>query len=212
LTEARVAPGDAAAAEALLVREVVADPERALPLDDPDVSQALARIRCLRAWMPELGLPEPRLEDLAAAVCAGRLSFEETRKAPLLDLLRATLTHVQRRALDTEAPERLVVPSGSAVRLTYEAVKPPVLAVRIQELFGLRETPRVASGRVAVLLHLLAPNGRPQQVTTDLTSFWNTTYASIRKELRARYPRHAWPEDPWTAPAERRPKRRPTRS
>src|SRR5205807_7670013 len=99
-------------------------------------------------------------------------------------------------------------PSGNEIRLRYEEGRPPVLAARIQELFGLRETPRLAAGRAPVLLHLLAPNHRPQQVTDDLASFWSRTYPEVRKELRARYPRHAWPEDPWSAPPERRPRRR----
>jgi ATP-dependent helicase HrpB len=80
--------------------------------------------------------------------------------------------------------------------------------VRIQEVFGWKDTPRLAGGRVRVLLHLLAPNYRPQQVTDDLASFWNTTYQQVRKELRARYPKHAWPEDPWNAPPQRGPKRK----
>jgi ATP-dependent helicase HrpB len=105
-------------------------------------------------------------------------------------------------------PETLEVPSGSRIRLVYEPGRPPVLAARIQELFGLAETPRVARGRVGVLLHLLAPNYRPQQVTDDLRSFWNDTYHRVRAELRRRYPRHAWPEDPWNATPERRPRRR----
>ncbi len=92
--------------------------------------------------------------------------------------------------------------------MRYEVARPPVLAVRIQEVFGLTETPRVAGGRVRVLLHLLAPNYRPQQVTDDLASFWANTYPQVRKELRARYPRHAWPEDPYHAIAEHRPRRR----
>jgi ATP-dependent helicase HrpB len=83
-----------------------------------------------------------------------------------------------------------------------------VLAVRIQELFGLAETPRIAAGRVPLLMHLLAPNMRPQQVTDDLKSFWNNTYQQVRKDLRARYPKHAWPEDPWNAPPQRRPGRK----
>src|SRR6185295_17467621 len=99
------------------------------------------------------------------------------------------------------------VPSGSQLPLRYDPGQPPILAVRIQELFGLRETPRIAGGRVAVLLHLLAPSMRPQQVTDDLRSFWDNTYPQIRKELRRRYPKHAWPEDPWTAPPQRRPGR-----
>jgi ATP-dependent helicase HrpB len=83
-----------------------------------------------------------------------------------------------------------------------------VLAARVQELFGLADTPTVAGGRVKVLVHILGPNQRPVQVTQDLRSFWTTTYAQVRKDLRARYPRHAWPEDPWTAQAEARPRRR----
>ena len=83
-----------------------------------------------------------------------------------------------------------------------------VFRVLLQEVFGLADTPRVAGGRVAVLMHLLAPNMRPQQVTADLRSFWDTTYSEVRKELRQRYPKHAWPEDPWKAKAQRRPGRR----
>jgi ATP-dependent helicase HrpB len=100
------------------------------------------------------------------------------------------------------------VPSGSRIKLRYESGKPPVLAVRIQEIFGLMETPRIARGRIAVLLHLLAPNMRPQQITDDLASFWRTTYHQVRKDLRRRYPKHAWPEDPSKATAERRPRRK----
>jgi ATP-dependent helicase HrpB len=118
------------------------------------------------------------------------------------------LSHAQRQAVEREVPERLPVPSGSRIALRYEVGRPPILAVRIQEIFGLRDTPRIAGGRVPVLLHLLAPNNRPQQVTDDLASFWANTYPQIRKELRGRYPKHAWPEDPWTAQPESRPRRR----
>ena len=83
-----------------------------------------------------------------------------------------------------------------------------MLAVRLQEVFGLSETPRIARGRVPLLLHLLGPNFRPVQVTRDLRSFWNGAYVEVRKELRRRYPKHAWPEDPWTAAPEARPRRR----
>ncbi|MEQ1894787.1 MAG: ATP-dependent helicase C-terminal domain-containing protein, partial [Planctomycetota bacterium] len=120
----------------------------------------------------------------------------------------AKLTFEQQKALAREAPETLPVPSGSLIRLTYEPGRAPVLAARIQELFGLAETPRVARGRIGVLLHLLAPNHRPQQITDDLASFWNGAYHTIKAELRRRYPRHAWPDDPWNATPERRPKRR----
>jgi ATP-dependent RNA helicase HrpB len=161
--------------------------------------------------MPELELPpldENDLRDLLSWLCLGRRSFAELRTADWLSALQSRLTHPQRQAVEREAPERLPAPSGSRIALRYEPGKPPVMAARIQEMFGLHDTPRVAGGRVRVVLHLLAPNHRPQQVTDDLASFWSNTYPQIRKELRGRYPKHAWPEDPWNAPAERRPRRR----
>ncbi len=94
------------------------------------------------------------------------------------------------------------MPSGNRIRLVYEPDRPPVLAVRLQELFGWSDTPRLAGGRIPVLLHLLGPNFRPVQITEDLRSFWSNTYHQVRKDLRARYPKHSWPEDPWTARAE----------
>ncbi|HYC53609.1 MAG TPA: ATP-dependent helicase C-terminal domain-containing protein, partial [Candidatus Binatia bacterium] len=198
-------------AGALLARHAAAAPARALALGDTEVEQLLTRARCLAQWMPELDLPafdQATLSDIAAGIAIGKRSFEEMRRVPLLDVLLAKLTYEQRRALDRHAPERLEVPSGSSIRLSYEPGRPPVLAARIQEMFGMRETPRIANGRVPVLVHLLAPNGRPQQVTDDLASFWRTTYGEVRKQLRARYPKHSWPEDPLTAVAQRRPGRR----
>jgi ATP-dependent helicase HrpB len=117
-----------------------------------------------------------------------------------------------RQLLEEALPEWWTVPSGSKITIDYtpafEAAGYPVLAVRLQELFGLAETPRIAKGRVPLLLHLLAPNMRPCQVTQDLRNFWETTYAEVRKELRQRYPKHHWPEDPWTAEPVRGAKRR----
>ena len=202
-TEVPVEGGEAILAEAAATRL-----DRALPLDDPEVAGFLARVRCLREWMPELDLPafdETQLLPLLPALAAARKSFAELRRAPLLPVLQGALSHDQLRAVEREAPERLEVPSGSRIKLVYEPGNPPVLAARIQELFGLAETPRVAAGRVPVLLHLLAPNHRPQQVTHDLRSFWENTYPQVRKELAGRYPTHAWPQDPWNARPERRP-------
>jgi ATP-dependent helicase HrpB len=206
--EAAVPAGPAAGE--LLAAAAARHPERALPLADPEVAGWLARVRSLAAWMPELGLPaldDQGIADLLPALAAGRRSFAELRRAPLLPVLQGLLTRRQAEALAREAPERLEVPSGSRIRLRYEPGQPPVLAARIQELFGLAETPRVGAGRVPVLLHLLAPNGRPQQVTQDLRSFWQTTYPQVKRELAGRYPRHAWPDDPWTAVPHRRPRR-----
>jgi ATP-dependent helicase HrpB len=172
--------------------------------------QYAARVNCLRDWMPELQLPlldDRLLISLLPELCPGRRSFEELRKAPWLDAVKQRLSFAQRQAVEREAPERLPVPSGNKLTVEYAAGKRPVLAVKIQELFGLAETPRIAGGRVPLLLHLLAPNGRPQQVTDDLRSFWNSAYQQVRKELRGRYPKHAWPEDPWSASPQKRPKR-----
>jgi ATP-dependent helicase HrpB len=182
-----------------------------LPAEDSPAGLYLTRVRCLRAWLPDLGLPAfdaDELRGLLPWLCPGRRSFEELRASPWLEALQGRLSHEQRQAVEREAPDRLQVPSGSRLALRYQVGRPPVLEVRIQEMFGLRETPRVAAGRVRVLLHLLAPNYRPQQVTDDLASFWANTYRQVRKELRARYPKHAWPEDPWNAAPERRPQRR----
>ena len=119
-------------------------------------------------------------------------------------ILRGTLTHVQRAALDALAPTHLVVPTGSRVPVDYTDPAAPTLAVRLQELFGLAETPRVGGGRVPVVLELLSPAHRPVQVTRDLAGFWRSSYFDVRRELRGRYPRHSWPEDPLTAEATRR--------
>ena len=206
LNELEVDPG-AEAAAARLAEAAAAALDKALPLGEEAVNAWLARLRCLAGWMPELGLPTftpAELQELLPELCAGRRSFAELRKAPLLESLEARLTWQQRQELDRLAPARLEVPSGSAIRLDYEPGKSPVLAARIQELFGLAETPKIAAGRVGVLLHLLAPNYRPQQVTQDLASFWRNTYPEVRKELAGRYPKHAWPLDPWTATPQRK--------
>ncbi|MGE0717860.1 MAG: ATP-dependent helicase C-terminal domain-containing protein, partial [Alphaproteobacteria bacterium] len=109
-----------------------------------------------------------------------------------------------RRRLDADAPTHLTVPSGSRIALDYETGETPVLAVRLQEMFGARETPMVAGGRVPVVVHLLSPAGRPVQVTRDLAGFWRGSYTAVRSDLRGRYPKHFWPEDPTDAPATRR--------
>jgi len=185
---------------------------RAFPAENEAVVGFVNRVRFLAAAMPELELPrfgENDLKALLPALCQGRRSLAELRQAPWLDYLRSSLTWQQLQAVDREAPERLLVPSGNRIALRYEQDQRPVLAVRIQELFGLAQTPRIAGGRIPVLLHLLAPNMRPQQITDDLASFWNNTYQQVRKDLRGRYPKHAWPEDPWNAQPQKRPGRRP---
>jgi len=211
LDEAQAALPESGEVERALAEAAARALARALPLEDETVVRLIARLRCLRAWMPELGLPafeDPEIAALLPELCAGARSFADLRRLPLAELLRSKLSRAQAAALDREAPERIRVPSGSLLPVLYESGKSPVLAVRIQEVFGLADTPAIAGGRVRVLLHLLGPNHRPQQVTEDLRSFWKGAYAAIRKELQRRYPRHAWPADPWNAVPERRPKRR----
>jgi ATP-dependent helicase HrpB len=190
----------------LLAREAASRLDQVFQFKDAEAG-FLARVQSLRGWMPELELPDLRRENLAELLpmlCVGCASFADLQRIPLVPIWKSLFTPVQRSALEREAPERWQVPSGSSIALQYEAGKPPVLAVRIQEIFGLAQTPRIAGGRVRVVMHLLGPNYRPQQITDDLASFWKNTYSEVRKELRRRYPKHAWPEDPLTARPERR--------
>jgi ATP-dependent helicase HrpB len=147
-------------------------------------------------------------DDAAAEVAAlVRDAASRARRLDDIDLVQSVPPD-RRRLLERLAPETLTVPSGRAVALDYRHDGGVAAAVKLQELFGLAETPRIGPNRVPVLLELLAPNGRPVQVTRDLRSFWNRTYPEVRRELRARYPKHPWPEDPWTAPATSRTVRR----
>ncbi len=177
------------------------------PKEDSPAAKFLARVRSLRDWLPELNLTtfdDAQLQSLLPSLCLGRRSLADLRNAPWVDTIQAALTPAQWQAVEREAPTHWTVPSGSRIALEYEPGRSPILAVRIQEIFSLHETPRVARGRVPVLLHLLAPNYRPQQVTDDLPSFWANAYPIIRGELRRRYPRHPWPDDPLTAAAVRK--------
>jgi len=129
-------------------------------------------------------------------------------RVDLVSALRALLTWPQLQRLDALAPTHLTVPSGSHIAIDYLDGPVPCLSVRLQEVFGLTTTPRVGGGRVPLLLKLLSPARRPVQVTQDLASFWNTAYHQVRKELKGRYPRHYWPEDPQQAEPTKRVKPR----
>lgn len=203
--------GREAEVEEILCHEAAKDLDLALGLGEPEVQNLLARLGSLGEWCPDLDLPSFDAHQLAEhlpTLAAGCRSFDDLRKRPLAPLLLGLLTHQQKTTLDRMAPERMGVPTGSKITLRYEIGRPPVLAVRIQELFGLQDTPTVADGRVKCLLHLLAPNQRPQQVTDDLAGFWERTWSVVRKDLRNRYPRHSWPEDPANAKPQKRPTRR----
>jgi ATP-dependent helicase HrpB len=171
----------------------------------------LARFDLARRAMPDGDWPTFEADDwtdLISLACHGKRSIAEIKGGTLLGLLKGRLTYAQNQRLDELIPEALTVPSGSKVRLQYPAEGAPFLEVRLQELFGWTETPRIAGGRLAVVLHLLGPNYRPVQITADLASFWASAYFLVRKDLRARYPKHAWPDDPITARPEARGGRR----
>jgi ATP-dependent helicase HrpB len=134
--------------------------------------------------MPEFDWPSfdpDDWADLIAQACAGKKSEAEVAGGALLAILKGRLTYAQNQRLDEQVPEALAVPSGNRIKLDYQAGGPPVLAVRLQELFGWPATPRIAGGRVPVLLHLLGPNYRPVQITDDLASFWANAYFQVRK-------------------------------
>ena len=202
---------DAVPALLTAIRELGLD---ALPWSET-ASELRQRVEFLRAQAPELGLPDfsdaqllATLERWLAPALDGKRRLDALRPEELSSALAAQLDYRLRHTLDEQAPTTITVPSGLARRVDYPAGAAPVLAVKLQELFGLADTPRVANGRVAVTLHLLSPAGRPIQVTQDLRGFWERTYPEVKKELKGRYPKHPWPEDPWTATATHRAKPR----
>ncbi|MBS0211564.1 MAG: ATP-dependent helicase HrpB [Proteobacteria bacterium] len=182
-----------------------------------------ARARCLRAWMPELALPDLSDAALLAArddwllpALHGKTRLDALDEASVAAALQQGIDWNLRQRIDTLAPRRIAVPSGLDRAIAYaydesaDAPLAPVLAVKLQELFGLADTPRIADGRIPLTLHLLSPGGKPLQVTQDLRGFWDRTYPEVRKEMKGRYPRHPWPDDPWSAVATHRAKPRGT--
>jgi len=155
----------------------------------PDVSDA-ALLETLGEWLA----PHVR----------GARSLDDLGRIDLAGALLSQLPWDRRALLDDLAPTHITVPSGSRIAIDYADASAPVLAVRLQEMFGLADTPRIARGAVPLTVHLLSPAQRPVQVTRDLAGFWRTSYFDVRKELRGRYPKHHWPDDPMTATPTRR--------
>ncbi len=183
----------------LLARAAAERFERLMPPKDKALHSLLARMRWLARELPSAAIPSFDIEELTETIagwCFGMRKLDELKTLPWKSLFEGLLSSLGRKQLDSQAPESVQLPTGRVVWLEYEVGKPPVLAARIQEFFGWQKTPRLAEGRIPLLLHLLAPNGRVQQITDDLASFWANTYPVVRKELRGRYPKHAWPEDP----------------
>lgn len=177
-----------------------------------DVIQLQNRVLSLREWNSDLEWPDISTPTLLKS-CSNWLQpyingvkkREELKRLDLFSILKYSLDPKQQQELDKLAPTRIKVPSGSMIKVAYFADgSQPVLSVKIQEMFGLAETPKVNRDQIALLIHLLSPGFKPVQVTSDLNSFWNNAYFEVKKELKRRYPKHAWPDDPWSERAARK--------
>lgn len=200
LKEAPLPDPDPEAVVAALLQGIAQEGLEILPWDRAarQLQQRMIFMAQLEPGWPDVSDPAlvATLADWLAPHLYGLRSRDDLQRLRLAGILEGLLSWEQRRELDQSAPTHLVVPSGSRIAIDYSDPTTPVLAVRIQELFGLRETPAIARGRVPLTLHLLSPAHRPVQVTRDLAGFWQNTYFEVRKELRGRYPKHHWPDDP----------------
>ena len=184
-------------------------------LDFSDSVTALQRrIDAVKNWHPELSLPDTSTEHLLATAdewlpfyleqVSGTIDKKTLRSLDLSAIILGLLTYEQQLSLDRLAPTHITVPTGSRIRIDYrQGAEAPVVSVRLQECFGLTDTPTVNDGKQPLLMELLSPGFKPVQLTKDLRNFWQETYFEVRKELRRRYPKHSWPDDPLTAPATR---------
>jgi ATP-dependent helicase HrpB len=185
-------PADAAAE--LLAMEVVKG-RLVLKNWDAEVEQWIVRVNCLAGWCPDLGLPAISGEDrahLMAQVCHGAVSYKEIKDRDVWPVVKGWLNAAQTTLIDRYAPARIELPGGRRAKVTYAPDAPPYVAARIQDLYGLTETPRIAMGRIPLLCHILAPSQRPVQITQDLAGFWREHYPRVKQELQRKYPKHEW--------------------
>jgi ATP-dependent helicase HrpB len=190
----RVEPLPADAAARLLAEEVLAGRLTLNEWDD-SVEQWILRLNLLGQWCPELALPPIGDDDrhhLIEQVCHGSFSGKDLKDKPVKAVVKSWLSPAQQQLVEKHASERLTLTNGRTSRVAYEPGNPPHIALRIQQLFGVNTTPRIAMGRVPVLLHILAPSQRPVQITQDLAGFWRDHYPRIKQELQRKYPRHEW--------------------
>lgn len=189
------------------ISKAIAQEGQSLLNFDDSFEQVQLRILSLKTWNPEQSWPDVSTEALLnsnAEWLAGYLDSikknEDLKKIPLKEALLNHLGWDFQQTLNQLAPEKITVPTGSSIRIQYlPNAGTPILAVRLQELFGVSDTPHINENKTSLVLHLLSPGYKPVQVTSDLRSFWNTTYFEVKKELKRRYPKHAWPDDPWKA-------------
>jgi ATP-dependent helicase HrpB len=194
LSSRRMEPPPADAAARLLAQEVIAG-RLILKQWNHATDQWLIRLNCLGVWCPELELPpvtEADRHHLIEQICHGAISYKDLKDRPVAGVVRSWLSPAQQDLLDRHAPERVSLPNGRQPKVTYALDGPPHIALRIQELYDVKESPRVALGRVTVVVHILAPNMRPVQVTQDLAAFWSVQYPKVKQELHRKYPKHEW--------------------
>jgi ATP-dependent helicase HrpB len=194
LSAKRVEPPPAEAAARLLADEIIAG-RLPLPYRDHGVEQWLARLRLLCRHCPELQLPPITDDDrkhIIEQLCQGAVGYKDIKEREVRPLVMSWLSGTQRELLDKHAPERLTLPNGRTPRVVYEDGKPPHIALRIQELYDVNQTPKIAMGRVPVLVHILTPGMKPVQITQDLAGFWREHYPRLKSELQRKYPKHLW--------------------
>jgi ATP-dependent helicase HrpB len=190
---------------ALILYEAIRSAELTLPFTR-EARQLQGRINLMRRTFPAEHWPDlsdqnlqAKPEEWLSPFLSGIRTREQLAGLDILPALLSRLSREQTRLLEKRTPASLIVPSGHRIPLDYASGEVPILAVKLQEMFGQADTPTVAEGRVKVLIHLLSPAGRPVQVTQDLKGFWNKGYNQVKKELKGRYPKHPWPDDPWSA-------------
>ncbi len=194
LSTKRIDPPPADAAARMLAEEILSG-RLSLPKWDHSVEQWLLRLRLLGEHCADLQLPPITDEDrkyIIEQLCHGAVSYKDIKEREVKPVVMTWLSHAQRELLDQHAPERLMLPNGRTPKVTYEAGNPPHIALRIQELYDVHQTPRIAMGRVAVLVHILTPGMKPVQITQDLANFWREHYPRIKSELQRKYPKHLW--------------------
>ncbi|SHJ20911.1 ATP-dependent helicase HrpB [Rubritalea squalenifaciens DSM 18772] len=187
-----------AEAAAFLLAERVANGELKLKKWGAEAEQWIARLLCLRDWMPELELPGFDEEDRAIAfeqICEGALGYKDIKDREVMPALRGWLSAAQTAALDAYAPVKIKLANGQMTKVRYEVGKPPAISMQVQRLFGVKESPSLAGGAVKVLVNICAPNQRPWQMTQDLAGFWESGFEQMRKDLGGRYPKHKWTLD-----------------
>jgi ATP-dependent helicase HrpB len=194
LSAKRVEPPPAGQAAQLLADEIIAG-RLPLPNWDHSVEQWLLRLRLLCQHCPELQLPPITDDDrkhIIGQLCHGAVSYKDIKEREVKPVVMSWLSEALRGLLDKHAPERLTLANGRTPKMAYEATGAPYISLRIQELYDVTQTPKIAMGRVPVLVHILTPGMKPIQITQDLASFWREHYPRIKSELQRKYPKHLW--------------------